>query len=57
MYHEWGELDEEEEKNAYMLLVGKSDQGVGQWIILRWVLERMGWGGMDWIGQAKDRDR
>jgi hypothetical protein len=25
------------------------DQDVGEWKILKWILERMGWYGMDWI--------
>jgi hypothetical protein len=45
-----------------MLLVGKlgvkiEQDVVGGWIILKLVLERIGWGGMDFISQAKDRDR
>jgi hypothetical protein len=31
------------------------DQGVGEWTVLKWILER-GWDGMDWIDLAQDRD-
>jgi hypothetical protein len=37
----------EEMRNAYRLLVGKpegKDQDIGEWIILRWILER--WDGV-----------
>jgi hypothetical protein len=30
---------------------------VGGWITLVWILERLGWGDVDWIGLAKDRNR
>jgi hypothetical protein len=30
------------------------DQGVGEWTILKWILE--GWDGMDWIDPTQDRD-
>jgi hypothetical protein len=30
-------------------------QDVGGWIILKWVLREIGWGGMDWIDLAEDR--
>jgi hypothetical protein len=33
------------------------DQDVGGWIILGWILERLGWVDVDWIGLAKDRNR
>ena len=26
-------------------------------VILKWNLKEVGWGGMDWIGLAQDRDR
>jgi hypothetical protein len=52
------------EKNAYRLLVGKPEgtrpQGRPR---RRWVdhinmdLVQMGWGDVDWIGLAQDRDR
>jgi hypothetical protein len=46
----------EEKRNAYGLLVGKSqrerdhweDKDVGGWIILGWILER--WDGVIWTG-------
>jgi hypothetical protein len=28
---------------------------VGGWIILKWILDRMGWYGMDWLDLAQDR--
>jgi hypothetical protein len=30
---------------------------VGGWIILGWILGEVGWGDMDWIGLAKDKNR
>jgi hypothetical protein len=30
---------------------------VGGRIILRWMLQEIGWSGMDWIDLAKDRDQ
>jgi hypothetical protein len=48
-----------EKKNAYKLLIG---QPLGR-PRCRWVnnikidLGKIGWGGMDWIGLAKDRDQ
>jgi hypothetical protein len=33
------------------------DPGVDGRIILKWVLERLGGGGVDWIYLAQDRDR
>jgi hypothetical protein len=54
----------EEKRNAYRLLVGKPE---GKWPLgkprRRWVenitmdLVEMGWGDVDWIGLAQDRDR
>jgi hypothetical protein len=50
-------------RNAYRILVGKSEgkrtlgyQNVGGWIMLM-DLREMGWGSMDWIDLAQDRDR
>jgi hypothetical protein len=53
-----------EKRNAYRLLVGKSE---GKKPLggprLRWVdnikmdLLKIGWGGVDWIGLAQDRDK
>jgi hypothetical protein len=53
-----------EERNAYRLLVGKPEGkrpvGSPRW---RWVdnirmdLGEVGWGGVDWIGLAQDRDK
>jgi hypothetical protein len=28
---------------------------VGGWIILKWILREIGWGGMDWIDLTQDR--
>jgi hypothetical protein len=33
------------------------DQDVGGWTILKWILDRMGWYGLDWIDLAQDRDQ
>jgi hypothetical protein len=33
------------------------DQGVGGNMGLEWILGRLGWGGVDWIRLAQDRDR
>jgi hypothetical protein len=33
------------------------DPGVDGRIILKWTCERFGWGGMDWINVAQDRER
>jgi transcription termination factor 2 len=50
----------EEKRNAYRLLVGKRPLGRPR---CRWVdnismdLEDAGWGDVDWIGLAQDRDR
>jgi hypothetical protein len=33
------------------------DPGVDGRIILKWIFERLGGGGMDWINLAQDRDR
>jgi hypothetical protein len=30
---------------------------LGVWITLGWILKRLGWGDVDWIGLAKDRNR
>jgi hypothetical protein len=53
-----------EKKNAYRILVGKQEgkrrlgrPNVGGRIILRWMSEEIGWGGMDWIDLAQDRDQ
>jgi hypothetical protein len=46
-----------EKRNAYKLLVGKlegKDQDVGRW---RMDLVEVGWGDVDWIGVAQDRDK
>jgi hypothetical protein len=50
----------EEKRNAYRLLVGKTVLGRPR---RRWVdnikmdLLEIGWGGVDWIGLAQDRDK
>jgi hypothetical protein len=33
------------------------DPDVDGRIILKWIFERLDWGGMDWIDLAQDRDR
>jgi hypothetical protein len=33
------------------------DLDVGGWIILKWILDRIGWDGMDSIDVAQDRDQ
>jgi hypothetical protein len=33
------------------------DQDVGEWTILKWILDRTGWDGGDWIDLAQDRDQ
>jgi hypothetical protein len=49
-----------EKRNAYRLLVGKRPLGRPR---RRWVdnikldLLEIGWGGVDWIGLAQDRDK
>jgi hypothetical protein len=49
-----------ERRNAYRLLVGKPE---GRRPICRWLdnirtdLVEVGWGDVDWIGLAQDRDR
>jgi hypothetical protein len=50
-------------RNTYRLLVGKpegkshlEDQDVGGWIILGWIFQ-FGWGYVDWIDLAQDRNR
>jgi hypothetical protein len=50
-----------EKRNMYRLLVGKPEgKRKTRW---RWVdnikkdLGKIGWGGMDWIGLAQDRDK
>jgi hypothetical protein len=32
------------------------DEDVGGWTILGWILREIGWGDMDWINLAQDRD-
>jgi hypothetical protein len=57
-------MEEEEEKNAYRLLVGKPERKrpLGRprrrWVDnIRMDLGEVGWGDVDWIGLAKDRNR
>jgi hypothetical protein len=53
-----------EKRNAYRLLVGKSEgkrplgRPTRRWVdnIMMDLLE-IGWGGVDWIGLAQDRDK
>jgi hypothetical protein len=53
-----------ERRDAYRASVGKpegrnhlKDPGVDGRIILKWVFERFGGGGVDWVDLAHDRDR
>ena len=50
-------------KCAYRILVGKPEgkksvrRRRGRWEDnFKWDLQEVGWGGMDWIGLAQDRD-
>jgi hypothetical protein len=59
MQHEWGE-----KKNAYRLLVGKPEgkRPLGRprhsWVDkIRMDLGEIGWGGVDWICLAQDKNR
>jgi hypothetical protein len=45
-----------ERRNVYRILLGKpegknhwEDQGVGGWIILKWILDRIVWIGLIWL--------
>jgi hypothetical protein len=56
--------EEEEKKNAYRLLVGKPEERrpLGRrrrrWLYnIGMELVEVGWGDVDWIGLAQDRDR
>jgi hypothetical protein len=33
------------------------DQGMGEMIILEWILGKIGWEGVGWIHMAQDRDQ
>jgi hypothetical protein len=53
-----------EKRNAYILLVGKPEgkRTLGRprrwWVVnIRMDLGEVGWGDVDWIGLAKDRNR
>jgi hypothetical protein len=53
-----------EKRNAYRLLVGKQEgkrsrgRPRSRWVDnIRMYLGEMGWGNVDWIGLAKDRNR
>jgi hypothetical protein len=47
-----------EKRNAYTLLVGKRPLGRPRrkWVDIRLDLGEVGWGDVDWIGQAQDRN-
>jgi hypothetical protein len=45
----WWEIQKEREHCE-----GKN---VGGWTILKWILDKMGWYGLDWIDLAQDRDQ
>jgi hypothetical protein len=53
-----------DKRNAYRILVGKPERksplgnlDIGGRIILNCILEKTGWGGLDWIDLAQDRDQ
>jgi hypothetical protein len=52
-----------EKRNAYRLLVGKPEgkRPLGRprrsWVDIRMDVEEVGWGDVDWIGLAQDRNR
>jgi hypothetical protein len=52
-----------EKRNAYRLLVGKPEGKTPlgrprrRWLDIRMDLVEVGWGDVDWIGLAQDRDR
>jgi hypothetical protein len=48
-----------ENRKTYSLLVGKKPLGRPRrrWVDIRMDLGEMGWGGMDWIGLAQDREK
>jgi hypothetical protein len=54
----------EEKRNAYRILVGKPEgkRPLGRprlrWVDnIKWIFERWGWDGVDWIDLAQDRNR
>jgi hypothetical protein len=53
----------DEKRNVYMLLVGNSEgkRPLGRprcrWVDIKMDLLEIGWGGVDWIGLAQDRDK
>jgi hypothetical protein len=50
----------EEKRNAYRLVVGKRPLGRprGRWVDnIKMDLLEIGWGGVDWIALAQDRDK
>jgi len=52
-----------EERRVYRVLVGKPEgrrpleRPRRRWVDIRMDLQEVGWGYMDWIGLAQDRDR
>jgi hypothetical protein len=44
----WGDLREAD---------NLEDLSVDRRTILKWIFNKVGWGGMDWIALAQDRDR
>jgi hypothetical protein len=48
-----------EKRNAYRILVGNPEgkRPLSWWIILKFILKEIGWGGMDWIDVVQDRDQ
>jgi hypothetical protein len=59
MQHEWGRKgmhigywwECQKERDHW------EDRDVGGWTILKWILDRMGWDGMDWIDLSLNRDQ
>jgi hypothetical protein len=51
-----------EKRNAYRILVGKPERPLGtprrRWVDnIKIALGEIGWGGMDWIDLAQDKDQ
>jgi hypothetical protein len=47
-----------EKRSAYRILAWKPEgKEVGRWIIFKWILRELGWGGRDWIDLVQDGDQ
>jgi hypothetical protein len=44
-------------RNAYRILVGKPEGKRPLVDSIKWLLREIGWGSMDWIDLAQDRDQ